>query len=57
MYNEYNIRRTRKNSKFIELLKNVENKQSPIVISGLNDVGMIQLGTAINEFGKSQYVY
>ena len=41
-----------KNSKFIELLKNVENKQSPIVISGLNDVGMIQLGTAINEFGK-----
>lgn len=41
-----------KNPKFIELLKNVENKQSPIVISGLNDVGMIQLGTAINEFGK-----
>ena len=41
-----------KNSKFIELLKNVENKQSPIVISGLNDIGMIQLGTAINEFGK-----
>ena len=41
-----------KNSKFIELLKNVENKQSPIVISGLNDVGMIQVGTTINEFGK-----
>lgn len=41
-----------KNSKFIELLKNIEDKQSPIVISGLNDVGMIQVGTAINEFGK-----
>lgn len=41
-----------KNSKFVELLKNVENKQSPIVISGLNDMGMLQLGTAINEFGK-----
>ena len=41
-----------KNPKFIELLNDIEKKQSPIVISGLNDVGMIQLGTAINEFGK-----
>ena len=41
-----------KNPKFIELLNDIEKKQSPIVISGLNDVGMMQLGTAINEFGK-----
>ena len=41
-----------KNPKFIELLKKIENKQSPIAISGLNDVGMISLGTAINEFNK-----
>ena len=41
-----------KNPKFIELLKKIENKQSPIAISGLNDVGMVLLGTAINEFGK-----
>ncbi len=41
-----------KNSKFIELLKNIEQKQSPVAISGLNDVGMVQIGTAINEFGK-----
>ena len=41
-----------KNPKFIELLNKIENKQSPIAISGLNDVGMISLGTAINEFGK-----
>ena len=41
-----------KNSKFIELLKNIEEQQSPIAISGLNGVGMVQIGTAINEFGK-----
>ena len=41
-----------KNPKFIELIKNIEQKQSPVAISGLNDVGMVQIGTAINEFGK-----
>lgn len=41
-----------KNSKFIELLNQIENKQSPIVISGLNDVGAVQLETAMNQFGK-----
>ena len=46
-----------KNSKFVELLKNVENKQSPIVISGLSDMGMLQLGTAIMNLEKNQYVY
>ena len=41
-----------KSEKFIDLLKQIENKASPIAISGLTDVGMIQLGTAIHEFGK-----
>lgn len=41
-----------KSEKFIELLKQVENKKSPIAISGLTGVGMVQLTTAINEFGK-----
>ena len=41
-----------KDNKFKELLKNIENKQSPIAISGLTDVGMIQIGTAINEFAR-----
>lgn len=41
-----------KNSKFIELLNQIEDKQSPIVISGLNDVGAVQVETAVNQFGK-----
>jgi len=41
-----------KSSKFVDLLKQLENKISPIAISGLTDVGMIQIGEAINEFGK-----
>ncbi len=41
-----------KSEKFIDLLKRIENKTSPIAISGLTDVGMIQIGTAIHEFGK-----
>ena len=41
-----------KSQKFIDLLKQLEEKQSPIEISGLTDVGMIQLASAINEFSK-----
>ena len=41
-----------KNSKFIELLNKIEDKQSPIAISGLNDVGAVQIETAVNQFGK-----
>ena len=41
-----------KSAKFIDLLKQIENKTSPIAISGLTDVGMIQIGAAIHEFGK-----
>lgn len=41
-----------KSEKFIDLLKQIENKTSPIAISGLTDVGMTQIGTALHEFGK-----
>ena len=41
-----------KSQKFKELLNQIENKQSPIAISGLNDVGAVQIETAINQFGK-----
>ena len=41
-----------RNKKFIELLNQIECKQSPISISGLTDVGMVQILNAINEFGK-----
>ena len=41
-----------KNSKFCEYVKNLENKKSPIAISGLTDVGMVQMLAATKEFVK-----
>ena len=41
-----------KSQKFVEIVNRIENKKSPIAISGLNDVGMISIGTAIHEFTK-----
>ena len=41
-----------KSAKFIELLKQIENKTSPVSISGLTDVGETQIVAAIHEFGK-----
>ena len=41
-----------KNQKFVEIVNRIENKKSPIAISGLNDVGMVSIGTAIHEFTK-----
>ena len=41
-----------KNSKFCEYIKNIENKKSPIAISGLTDVGMVQMLAATKEFVK-----
>ena len=41
-----------KSSKFIDLLKQIENKKSPIEILGLTDVGMAQIISSIHEFGK-----
>ncbi len=41
-----------KSKKFLDLLKQIENKTSPVAISGLTDMAMVQIGTAINEFAK-----
>ena len=41
-----------KSEKLIKIINNIENKKSPIVISGLNDVGMVQISSAIHEFSK-----
>lgn len=41
-----------KSPKFIDFMKQIENKRSPIVISGLSDVGMIQILASIHEFRK-----
>lgn len=41
-----------KSDKFIDLLKQIENKTSPVAISGLTDMGLVQISTAINGFGK-----
>ena len=41
-----------KSQKFVEIVNRIENKKSPIAISGLNDVGMVSIGTAIHEFTK-----
>ncbi len=41
-----------KSPKFCEYIKNIENKKSPIVISGLTDVGMAQMISATKEFVK-----
>ena len=41
-----------KSSKFVELIKQIENKKSPIEISGLIGVGGIGLVAGINEFSK-----
>lgn len=41
-----------KSSKFCEYIKSIENKISPIAISGLNDVGMSEIIAATHEFSK-----
>ena len=41
-----------KSPKFCEYIKNIETKKSPIAISGLTDVGMVQLLAATREFIK-----
>ena len=39
-----------KNQKFCEILNNLENKKGPIAISGLIDVGKVQMIAAINSY-------
>ena len=41
-----------KSPKFCEYIKSIENKKSPIAISGLTDVGMVQMLAATEEFVK-----
>ena len=41
-----------KSPKFCEYVKSIENKKSPIAISGLTDVGMVQMLSATREFVK-----
>ena len=45
-----------KSEKFKDLIKQIENRTSPIVLSGLTGVGMIQLGVAINSFSKNNLI-
>ena len=41
-----------KSAKFVDLIKEIENKKSPIEISGLTDVGETSVIASINEFTK-----
>ena len=41
-----------KSSNFVKLTSNIENKKSPIAISGLNDVGMVEVLTSVYEYTK-----
>ena len=41
-----------KSEKFVKLINQIENKISPIGISGLTSVGMLQLLASINEYTK-----
>ena len=41
-----------KNPKFCEYIKNIENKISPIAISGLTSVGMTHMIAGTKEFSK-----
>ena len=41
-----------KSKKFVELIKNIEEKQSPIGISGLSNVGMLETIASIKEYSK-----
>ena len=41
-----------RNPKFIELENYIENEHGPVAVSGLTDVGMVNVLNAINEFGK-----
>ena len=41
-----------KSQKFIDLSKQIEKEKSPISISGLTDVGMVELLSAINQYNK-----
>ncbi len=41
-----------KSNKMIDLIKNIENEKSPIVLSGLSAMGMIQILAGISQYSK-----
>ena len=41
-----------KSKKFVDLIKQIENRTSPILISGLTSVGMVQIISSINIYAK-----
>ncbi len=41
-----------KSEKFTQLIKNIEKESSPVEISGLTDIGMLQMLASINAFSK-----
>lgn len=45
-----------KSEKFVKIVNQIENKQSPIGISGLTSVGMLQILASINEYMKKPIV-
>ena len=45
-----------KSNKFVDLSNQIENKKSPISISGLTDVGMVELLSAINQRSEERRV-
>lgn len=44
-----------KNQKFREYIKNIESQKSPIAISGLTDVGMVQMMQQQMNLPKSRF--
>lgn len=46
-----------KNPKFKEYINSIEKNTSPIALSGLTDVGMVQMISATSEFTKDQFVF
>ena len=41
-----------KSEKFIQVIKNIQKEKSPIEISGLSDIGMLQILSSINTYSK-----
>lgn len=46
------IQKLGKSKKFMDLIKNIENKKNPLALTGLTDVSMIQMISGINEYSK-----
>lgn len=51
------LKELEKSQKYLDLIKSIENKKSPIDISGLTDVAEVALLTAINEHTKRPIMF